>query len=130
MSDEMILSKKTFCFDIDNTIVKFENHRDYENFKPDKEMVRIINDLYDDGHTIVLYTARGMKSVGAENIVKEILPPLIKNLENIGLKYHELLTHKPVYDWIIDDKAIDPFKFKLMYHSETLETAKPYEPKL
>lgn len=130
MDDGMSSLNKTFCFDIDNTIVKFEDHRDYENFKPDKEMVRIINDLYSQGHKIVLYTARGLQSVGPDRIEAEILPSLIQNLENIGLKYDELLTHKPVYDWIIDDKAIDPFKFKLMYHSKTLETAKPYEPKV
>lgn len=121
---------KTFCFDIDNTIVKFDNDRDYENFKPDKEMVNIINDLYAQGHKIVLYTARGMRSVGASKIESEILPSLLKNLDNIGLKYDELLTHKPVYDWFIDDKAIDPFKFKLMYHSKTLNSAKPYEPRV
>lgn len=124
------MKKKRFCVDIDNTITKWDDSRDYENFKADKQMVRIINDLYDKGHHITLFTARGMTSVGPGKIASEIVPALIKNLESIGLKYHELLTHKPVYDWIIDDKAIDPFRFKLMYHQNTLFTAKPYSPKV
>lgn len=118
-----------FCFDIDNTIVYWNDNRDYENFKPDLEMVDYINALYAQGHTITLFTARGMTSVGPELIAKEIVPELIKNLDKIGLKYHELITHKPSYDWIIDDKAMDPQRFKnLMYEGKLFET-KPYVPK-
>lgn len=99
------------CFDIDNTITFWDEGRDYENFKPYQPMVDKINQLYDEGHEITLYTARGMTSVGPDRIESEILPPLVKNLEKIGLKYHHLLTHKPYYDFIIDDKALTPEEF-------------------
>ena len=36
------------CFDIDNTITIWNHDRDYENFKPDTEMVSMINKLYDE----------------------------------------------------------------------------------
>lgn len=118
------------CFDVDDTITEFCKLRDYANFKADKEMVSAINALYDAGHHITLYTARGMKSVGPGRIAVDILPGLLQNLANIGLKYHELLTHKPVYDWIIDDKAMRPDEFKdLMYKGE-FESKKSYKPNL
>lgn len=101
----------TLCFDIDDTIVYWNDDRDYLNFKPRPGMVEAINGLYDKGHHIKLYTARGMGSVGPGRIAIEIVPLLVENLKKIGLKYHELLTHKPVYDYIIDDKAITPDMF-------------------
>ena len=119
-----------FCFDIDNTITAWNNNRDYENFKPDLEMVSYINSLYDSGHTIVLFTARGMTSVGPGKIAQEIVPGLIKNLQTIGLKYHELITHKPSYDWIIDDKAMRPDEFKSLMNKGEFETFKSYKPNL
>lgn len=118
------------CFDIDNTITAWDNDRDYENFRPDTEMVSMINKLYDEGHEITLYTARGMGSVGPGRIATEIVPLLLKNLEKIGLKYHNLLTHKPVYDWIIDDKAMAPDTFKALMNHNAFETYAPYKPNL
>lgn len=117
-----------YVFDIDNTITVWNSDRDYENFKADEVMVKNINNLYDQGHTIVLFTARGMTSVGPGRIASEIIPPLVKNLEKIGLKYHELITHKPSYDWIIDDKAMTPAQFKEHCKFGTLEYAEPYVP--
>ncbi|QQV89422.1 hypothetical protein SJ_04 [Proteus phage SJ_PmiM] len=116
-------------FDIDNTITLWNTNRDYENFKPDPEMVKIINGLYDEGHTITLYTARGMTSVGPGKIATEIIPSLVSNLESIGLKYHNLLTHKPFYDLIVDDKAMDPGTFKELVKSG-LSNYKPYVPEI
>ncbi|EJG6624824.1 hypothetical protein NAG32_000091 [Shigella sonnei] len=118
------------CFDVDDCITEWNNNRDYVNFKPDVEMVNAINALYDAGHTITLYTARGMKSVGPGRIAIDILPSLIQNLANIGLKYHNLLTHKPVYDWIIDDKAMRPDEFKALMNKGEFETFKSYKPNL
>lgn len=105
-----------FCFDIDDTVVHWDSNRDYANFSPIRDMILIINKLYDEGHYIKLFTARGMNSVGPDGIKEAIIPPLLENLKNIGVKYHELLTHKPVYDMIIDDKAVDPWAFKELYY--------------
>lgn len=110
------------CFDIDNTITFWDNGRDYKKFKPDMVMVNRINELYDQGHYIFLYTSRGMTSVGPDRIDAEITPDLLYNLESIGLKYHEIITHKPVYDFIIDDKAIDVHEF---LKESNIETRKP-----
>lgn len=103
--------KLRLMFDIDNTITKWNDNRDYTNFEPIPKMVEVINKLYDDGHHIALFTARGMTSVGPDRIESEIVPALIENLSKIGLRYHELITHKPSYDLFIDDLAIDPNSF-------------------
>lgn len=116
------------CFDIDNTITRWNSNRDYENFVPDTVMVSMINKLYDEGHIIVLYTARGMTSCGPGRISVEIVPGLVKNLEKIGLKYHELMTHKPAYDWIIDDKAMRPDTFKSLMQKGVFKHHAPYKP--
>lgn len=118
------------CFDIDNTITLWNNNRDYENFVPDTEMVSMINKLYDEGNIITLFTARGMGSVGPGRIAIEILPALIKNLDKIGLKYHNLLTHKPSYDWIVDDKAMPPDTFKALMRRDALKSYPAYVPEI
>ena len=48
-----------FCFDIDNTICKTKG-KNYKNAKPHKDVVKIINKLYDNGHIIKIFTARFM----------------------------------------------------------------------
>lgn len=99
------------CFDIDDTITKWNSNRDYVNFEPITEMVDAVNSLYDEGYTIHLFTSRGMTSIGPDRIKEEIVPPLLENLKKIGLKYHKLITHKPPYDLIVDDKAMSPQDF-------------------
>lgn len=122
------MKKLRLAIDIDNTITHWDDSRDYENFVPDEQMVKVINSLYEKGHEIVLFTARGMGSVGQGRISIDIVPALIKNLDKIGLKYHELITHKPKYDFIVDDKALRPDEFKALVLNNKIETHEPYYP--
>lgn len=103
--------KLKLFFDIDDTITKWDDSRDYVNFEPNIKMVNSINKLYDLGHEITLFTSRGMTSCGPGKISTEIIPSLLSNLTKIGLKYDNLLTHKPVYDLLVDDKCTDPQSF-------------------
>ena len=52
---------KTFVIDIDDTISTTIN-RDFVNSIPNIEVINKINSLYDNGWTIILFTARGAKS--------------------------------------------------------------------
>ena len=45
--------------DIDDTICTYEGERHYPNAVPIKERIQKINDLYDQGHQIIYWTARG-----------------------------------------------------------------------
>lgn len=86
------------CVDIDNTICA-TNGNDYENSIPIRENIDKINKLYDEGHTIVYWTARGMNSG------KDYKQLTLKQLWDWKCKHHILKMGKPPYDLLIDDKS-------------------------
>ena len=90
-----------YCFDIDGTICTLQTKSDYENAEPFLEMVEQINKLYDEGHTIIYWTARGTKTgIPWFHVTK-------KQLDQWNAKYHELRMNKPAYDLFIDDKNME-----------------------
>ena len=96
-----------YCFDIDGTICSLVKNSDYESAKPFPEMLEKINELYDEGHKIMFFTARGCRS-GIDHTILTI-----EQLEKWGFKYHELVMNKkPHYDLLVDDKAINVEDFK------------------
>lgn len=91
-----------YCFDIDDTICK-TSELDYSNSSPYHERIKTINKLYDEGNIIKLYTARGtLTKIDHSELTKF-------QLNQWGLKYHELHFGKPNADFYIDDKAVDKF---------------------
>ena len=92
--------------DIDETIcqretsVDFGTTHDYSKAKPIRENIEKINKLYDEGHTIVYWTARGSR----KQIDWTVLTS--KQLNEWGAKYHELRVYKPFYDLFIEDKSL------------------------
>jgi hypothetical protein len=86
--------------DIDNTVFKTEG-TNYEDSTPMERRIKIINNLYDKGNTIIYWTARGTGSG------KDYLNLTEKQLRKCGAKFHNLLMGKPVYDLFIDDKNIN-----------------------
>ena len=89
--------KKIFCFDIDKTLCQeVLLVEDYPHAEPILEMVEFVNELYQQGHTIYLYTARHtMQAL----MTKEWL-------EKYQVLYHHLFLGKPVADVYIDDLAV------------------------
>ena len=98
-----------YVFDIDGTICTKAENFDYEKSKPLHERIEKVNQLYDDGHTIIFQTARGMGRSG--NSVAYANTAFYKmteeQLESWGVKYHQLVMGKAHYDILIDDKAIN-----------------------
>lgn len=88
----------TYIVDIDNTIC-FTEGSDYINSEPYPIRIDKINELYDEGHEIIYWTARG----GNSGIDWTELTT--KQLKEWKCKYHELRMWKPKYDVWIDDKA-------------------------
>ena len=86
--------------DIDETICFYEQKREYPLAKPNFENIKKINILYDEGHTITYWTARGTVSkIDWHDLTK-------KQLDSWGCKYHNLITgQKPAYDLLICDKT-------------------------
>jgi len=86
--------------DIDDTICTNSIGLDYSKATPIKSAIEKANKLYDDGHIIIYWTARGtMSGIDFTDITKE-------QFKKWGVKYHELKFNKPVYDLFIDDKNI------------------------
>tara|TARA_A100001388_G_C28594042_1_gene414870 strand:- start:137 stop:439 length:303 start_codon:yes stop_codon:yes gene_type:complete len=91
-----------YIFDIDGTLCSLVKNAEYTKAQPLKERIKKVNDLYNAGHYIKLYTARGSTTgINWEETTK-------KQLEKWDLKYHELLMNcKPHGDLFVDDKAIN-----------------------
>jgi hypothetical protein len=70
-----------------------------------KENIDKVNQLYDDGHTIVYWTARGSGSGIDWREVTE------KQFKKWGVKYHKLILKKPLYNVFIDDRNINTDNF-------------------
>jgi hypothetical protein len=114
--------KKRYVFDLDNTICdtkKNENGNwDYLNAKPFVNRVNLINSLYDEGHYIIIETARGC--VSKKNWYEDTYNQLI----NFGLKFNELRTGiKFNADFFIDDKGINSESF---FSYKNYEEIDPY----
>lgn len=84
--------------DIDGTICK-TNGVDYGSSTPIPEAIERINKYYDEGHTIVYWTARGTISGNSFFTIT------LRQFEKWGVKFHELKFGKPAYDLLIDDRA-------------------------
>ena len=102
-----------FCFDLDGTICDTpirvsDNKPIYAESTPLPFMVEQVNRLFDEGHKIIIMTARGRGS--GINWTQWTT----KQLEMWGVKYHELepMFHKPTADLFIDDKGISVDEWK------------------
>ena len=91
--------------DIDETICVSPADRNYANAVPIKKNIKKINEMYDNGDTIIYWTARGTGSGIDWREVTET------QFEKWGVKYHELRLGKPIYDLFIDDKNISSEEF-------------------
>jgi hypothetical protein len=91
--------------DIDETICGYGDVREYSLAKPIKSRIEKINSLFDNGHTIVYWTARG-STTGID--WTELTT---KQLDTWGAKYHNLKLKKPPYDLFICDKATSSNEF-------------------
>lgn len=101
-----------YVFDIDDTICKTKEG-DYKNSKPIQERIDKVNKIYDEGHTVVFQTARGMGRSN-NNVVwcyKQFYDFTRKQLNDWGVKYDDLFLGKPSGDIYIDDKGIKDGEF-------------------
>ena len=103
------MDKKVIICDIDGTICSqrvFSKERapdDEVSFReavPFPKRIEYMNSLYDDGHYIIYWSARGYDS--GINFLEDSR----KQLDSLNVKYNECVMFKPNYDIFIDDKAI------------------------
>ena len=96
---------KTVYVDIDETICRSPESRDYSLAIPIVDHIHKINELYDAGVEIVYWTARG---TGSGIDWREITE---KQFEKWGVKYHELCIKGHNGDYFIDDRGINAEDF-------------------
>ena len=86
--------------DIDETICYYSDERRYDLALPIYENINKINKLFDEGHSITYWTARGYVSkIDWYQVTKS-------QLNEWGCKYHKLsVGEKPAYDLLICDKT-------------------------
>ena len=102
------MKNKTIFVDIDETICthpdsdenSIKGARNYANAIPSLENISKINELYDNGNTIVYWTARGSRTkIDWYDLTK-------KQLLEWGAKHHKLKCDKPFYDLFIEDRSL------------------------
>ena len=89
-----------YIVDIDGTICNSSNS-DYPNAVPILDRIAHFNKLFDEGHEVHCWTARG----GNSGIDWSVLTK--QQLVDWGVKHTSLKLGKPAYDVWIDDKAIN-----------------------
>ena len=98
--------QKIICFDLDNVICKTKKNN-YKQSRSKKNIVKFINNLYDRGFYIKIFTARFMGRYNDIKIAKLKGYVLTQNqLKKWNLKYNELIMGKPSFDIYIDDKNL------------------------
>ena len=93
-----------YCFDLDNTLC-FSIGDDYERSTPYQDRIDAVNRLYDQGHTVIIFTARGSLSG------RDLEEFTHGQLQKWGLRFHSLRLGKPFADFYIDDKAVKDTEF-------------------
>lgn len=109
------MESRTFCFDIDGVIMTLVPDNDYRQAKPIPEAVDLINQLYRRGHRIIIFTARGYVTG------KDWTQLTRSQLDECGLRYHQLLFGKPAADYYIDDRMIGLDGIRQMLKNESGE---------
>ena len=110
-----VQKKKIIYVDVDGTICQnrddlrkeqLDTPINYEDVQPYPKRISIINDLYDEGHTIVYWTARGC--VTGQDYYEMTKEQLMK----WGAKHHDLqVGNKPFFDFYICDKSFNSESF-------------------
>ena len=86
--------------DIDETICHSPDVPDYTVSYPISKNIQKANKLYEEGNTVVYWTARG------SGTGKDWEQHTKNQFKEWGVKYHDIKFGKPVYDLFIDDKNL------------------------
>jgi len=93
-----------YVVDIDDTICSTKNS-EYNKSIPFLDRIKKLNELYNNNHVIIYFTARGANSGKDWKAFTEA------QLNNWGCLRHSIIFGKPHYDIWIDDKSINAEQF-------------------
>jgi hypothetical protein len=96
----------TYCFDLDGTLCSDTGGK-YEEAEPFPEMISQVNQLKQEGHNIIIFTARGSGTgIDWKSITED-------QLSRWEVAHDRLILGKPAADVYIDDKAVNVSEFRL-----------------
>ena len=98
--------KYVIAFDIDNTIctsIRRFHPEDILKVKPREKMVKIMRELKKKGHEILIFTRRNACGKNARKLT-------IQWLRKHDIPYDKLITNKPHFNILVDDRAFSPHR--------------------
>lgn len=98
------MSLKTYAFDLDGTLCSLTDGN-YEVAQPFRSRINHVNELHDLGNRIIIFTARGSSSQ------RDLFEFTSHQLKSWGLKFDALITGKPHFDLLVDDKAVSEAQY-------------------
>ena len=102
--------KLGFCLDFDNTLVTYPQIKDdYTSVLPIKRNIEILKFLKKMGHTIIVYTARRMRthSGNVGKVVSDVGRITMDSLDDFNIPYDELYFGKPYAHFYIFPKVTE-----------------------
>lgn len=114
------MQRESFVFDLDGTLctpnLNVSNTTDrYYRAEPITEMIDYVNKLYDQGHEIIIHTARRMVTHkgDVQKVIEDVGNVTTIWLKENNVKYTSLVFGKPYASaYYIDDKAMNIEDFK------------------
>jgi len=119
------LKSLRICFDIDNTLVKLKYSRGSDP-EPIDRVVTLLRRLEACGHTIILYTARKMRTHAGNSgaALADIGLSTFQSLKELRIPFHEIYFGKPFAHVYIDDSAVNPiYNFTREFGFDDLDEA-------
>jgi capsule biosynthesis phosphatase len=104
-------SPKRFCFDLDGTLVTFpEQPGDYGTVKPIMKNIKLARSLHEQGHTIIIQTARKMLTshYNAGEATARAAAGVFSTLAQYDIPFDEIYFGKPHAHFYIDDLSVKP----------------------
>ena len=91
------MADKIYAFDLDGTLCQERKTFEKCLAAPKQNVIDVANKLYDEGNTIIIFTARSW----SEHKMTEYW------LKENKVKYHQLICGKPIYNVFVDDRALN-----------------------
>ena len=110
INNQIEIKNQRICFDLDNTLVTYPTIiDDYTSVKPIEKNIIFLKYLKSFGNTIIIYTARRMKTHNGNigKINADIGKITFETLHKFNIPYDEIYFGKPYADFYIDDLALN-----------------------
>lgn len=123
------MNKLTLIFDLDETLcTKKQPHETYLDVQPIENMIQLVNELHDEGHTIIIETARNMVTQNnfEAKVIKNVGHDTLTWLDKHEVKYDGIKFAKTYGAAYCDDKAIRPNEIQFLKEINQLNNIEQY----